>query len=469
MKITPSTRRHFLKSSGAAAIAAGVQILPRHLLGGPGQVPPSEVLNIALIGAGGRGIQNAGFLLAEKEAKIVAVADPAEHFSLEDRYYKGFGGRRVAKALVEKHEAEAGRKAHCSEYVDFRVLLERERGIDAVVCSTPDHLHALVSVLAMRLGKHVYCEKPLTHNIREARLVAQVARETKVATQMGNHGHSTVGIRETVEHLRAGTIGAVRDVQVWSPGKRMNPGLVAVPTGSPSVPRGLDWDLWLGPREKRPYHPAYHPMGWRDFWGFGGAGLGDMGCHDMDAAAWGLDLYEPVAIEGFGAGITQDDVVPMASMVYFSFPERQGRPPVTMTWRDNGLRPPAQSGVDGFVLPPRGVLFQGEKGVIECDGGGGPPRIFPRELRISTPTPPQLIPRVEGHHRDWINACKGGAPASSAFKHGARLTELVLLGVLAVRSRRRVLWNSAEMKAQPGLAGADEIINGSYRRGWEVA
>lgn len=468
MKVNGSTRRRFLSSTGTLVLAAGFQILPRRLLGGPGHTPPSETLNVALVGAGGRGMQNAGFLLAEKDVRLVAVADPAEHFSLEHTYYKGFGGRQAARTMIDEHAARSGQGGRCATHADFRVLLERESGVDAVVCSTPDHLHAGVSILAMRAGKHVYCEKPLTHNLREARLVARVAQETRVATQMGNHGHSTNGIRETVEHLRAGTIGTVRKVHVWSPARRVNPGLIAAPTSAPPVPPGLDWDLWLGPRTPRPYHPAYHPMGWRDFWAFGGAGLGDMGCHDLDAAAWGLDLYEPSAIEGFGAGAMDSEIAPQATMVYFDFPARAGRPALTLTWQDNGLRPQAQPVLEGFTLPPRGVLFLGEKGAIECDGAGGPPRIFPRQLRMSVSPPPPSIPRVPGHHRDWLNACKGGPAASSAFVHAARLTELVLLGVLAVRVRQRIEWNAEEMRTQPGVPGAEEILHGSYRPGWEV-
>lgn len=468
MKINDSTRRRFLKTTGAVALTAGIQFLPRRLLGGSGHTPPSEMLTVALVGAGGRGLQNAGFLLAEGDVKIVAVADPAEHYSLEHTYYKGFGGRMAALELVKKHDETVGSASRCAGYADFRVLMERERGVDAIVCSTPDHLHALISIMAMRAGKHVYCEKPLTHNIREARLVARVAQETGVATQMGNHGHSTNGIRETVEHLRAGTIGVVREVHVWSPARRVNPAVMSVPKERPAVPSGFDWDLWLGPREGYAYHPAYHPMGWRDFWAFGGAGLGDMGCHDMDAAAWGLDLFEPSSIEGFGAGPRDDEVAPQATTVFYRFPERQGRPPLMLTWRDNGLRPPSQPELEGFALPQRGVLFLGEKGAIECDGGGGAPRIFPRSLRLKAKTPPAEIPRVKGHHRDWINACKGGPSASSAFEHGARLTELVLLGVLAIRTRKRIEWNAAGMSVQSGVPGAEQILHGTYRPGWEI-
>ena len=238
MKVNASTRREFVRR-GAAGITA-FTVLPRQVLGGPRFVPPSERVNVALVGAGGQGIRNARALLALGDVQIVAVADPAERFSLESFYYKGWGGREPGRALAEEHAAQAGGTRRCSAYEDFRVMLEREKGIDAVVCATPDHLHAAVSVMAMRLGRHVYCEKPLAHNLREARLIARVARETGVATQMGNHGHSTAGIRETVEHLQAGTIGTVREVQAWSTGRRNNLALTGRPEEAPPVPAGLN-------------------------------------------------------------------------------------------------------------------------------------------------------------------------------------------------------------------------------------
>ncbi len=465
MKVSPSTRRRFVKGAGAALTA--FTVLPRYLLGGPGYVPPSEKVNVALVGAGGRGMQLARMLLAESDARIVAVADPAESYSLEDFYYKGSGGRAAARALVAEHGTDGAPAYGCNVYEDVRRLLEREKAVDAVICATPDHLHAWVSLLAMRSGRHIYCEKPLTHNLREVRVVARVARETGVATQMGNHGHSTVGIRETVEHLRAGTIGPVREVQVWTTAKRVNPGLVGRPVGTPPVPAGMNWDQWLGPREPRPYHPAYHPVGWRDFRAFGGGGVADMGCHDLDAAAWALDLNSPSRVEGYGGGRTDDEITPQASVIHYDFPARGGRPALKVSWHDGGLMPPTPEVLGGFPRPPRGILFLGEKGAIQCDGAGGAPRLFPARLRAE-PKPRQVIPRSNGHLRDWLDACKGGKPASANFDYGARLTELVLLGVLAVRLRRPIEWDAENLRVPSGPAGVEEMIRGTYRAGWEV-
>jgi predicted dehydrogenase len=221
--------------------------------------------------------------------------------------------------------------------------------VDAVVCATPDHLHAAVSVLAMRLGRHVYCDKPLAHNLRETRLIARVARETGVATQMGNHGHSTPGIRETVEHLQAGTIGTVRAVHAWSTGRRNNLALTGRPADAAPMPAGLNWDLWLGPREPRPFHSAYHPVCWRDFWAFGNAGLGDMACHDLDAATWGCDLHAPESVEGSAGGYTDAEIGPHAALVRYRFPARGARPALPLTWYDGGLMPPKP----GHCAPPR--------------------------------------------------------------------------------------------------------------------
>src|SRR3954469_12266375 len=213
MKITASTRRHFIKTAATAVTA--FNILPRHVLGGPRFVPPSEKVNVAMVGVGGRGLQNMKALLGLDDVQVIAITDPAERFSLEDFYYKGSGGRLVAIDQVQKHYAEKTPNFRCVGYEDFRVMLEKEKAIDAILCATPDHLHAYVTLRAMRAGKHVYCEKPLTHNLWEAREVARVAKETGAATQMGNQGHSSVGIRETVEHIRGGTIGTVREVQAW--------------------------------------------------------------------------------------------------------------------------------------------------------------------------------------------------------------------------------------------------------------
>ncbi|HUR59883.1 MAG TPA: Gfo/Idh/MocA family oxidoreductase [Opitutaceae bacterium] len=465
MKVNASTRRQFIKTASTAVTA--FTILPRHVLGGPRFVPPSEKVNIAMIGQGGRGLENLTALLGLADAQVMAVADPANVFSLEAFYYKGSGGRSVAKSRIEKHYAEKVPNFRCAEYEDFRVMLEKEKSIDAVLCATPDHLHAYVALRAMRAGKHVYCEKPLTHNIAEARAVARVAKETGLATQMGNQGHSSNGIRDTVEHLRGGTIGTVREIHAWVPAKRWNPGLVTKPTESMPVPAGINWDLWLGPREPRAFNTAYFPVSWRDFWTFGTSAMGDFGCHDLDAACWAFDLQPPTRVEALAVGPTDDEIAPHGSTIFYDFAANGAQPPIRLTWYDGGVRPRAPELLGKFPLPRRGVMFVGEKGVIQCDGAGGAPRLFPESLRTA-PKPAQTLKRVAGHHRDWLDAIKGGDAAGSNFEYGARLTEIGLLGVLSLRLRKPFDWDAANMKAV-GIPEAEPLIKGTYRAGWELA
>jgi predicted dehydrogenase len=463
-----STRRDFLKAG--AATAGLFTIVPRHVLGGRGFVPPSDKVNVALVGAGGRGRENVvQGLFPLVDAQVIAVADPAESFSLEKFYYKSTAGRAPVKAEIEKHYAAKTPNFRCAEYEDFRVMLDKEKAIDAVLCGTPDHLHAYVSVRAMRAGKHVYCEKPLTHNLWEARQVARVAKEAGVATQMGNQGHSSEGIRQTCELIWAGAIGPVREVHAWVGAKRWNPKLTGRPTETPPVPAGLNWDLWLGPREPQPYHPAYFPVAWRDFWAFGSANLGDFGCHDLDAACWALDLHAPLSVEARAAGPTDADIVPHGSIVYYHFGPRGDKPPVKITWYDGGLAPERPAGLPANeALPARGVLLVGDKGTLLCGGAGGKPRLLSTPKAEGFVPPKPTLPRSNGHHRDWLDACKGSPPAGSHFEYGARLTEIVLLGVLALRTGRRIEWDAANLKAQ-GVPRADEVIKESYRTGWEVA
>ncbi|MBN2506832.1 MAG: Gfo/Idh/MocA family oxidoreductase [Verrucomicrobia bacterium] len=460
-------RRAFLRT--AAASAAAVSLVPRHVLGGAGFVPPSETIHLALIGAGGQGRTNMQALFREPDVRIVAVADPREEADYSRFYYGGTAGRKPVQAAIEKQYAARLPGFRCAEYEDFRVLLEKEKGVDAVLCATPDHAHAAVCVRAMRLGKHVYCEKPLTHNVWEARQMARVARETGVATQMGNQGHSGEGIRATCEWIWAGAIGNVREVHGWSDAGGWAEGS-GRPQDTPPVPAGFNWDVWLGPREARPYHPGYAPYNWRGWWAFGTGAIGDMACHNLDPAVWALDLRDPLTVEAHAPGV-DTEVVSRCAVFTYTFAPRDGKPPVTLTWYDGGLRPPRPDELDDddvFGGGGNGLLFVGDRGKIMCAGWGGSPVIIPQSRMDGMKRPEKTIARSKGHHRDWLDACKGGPAASARFEYGARLTELVLLGNVALRAGKKIRWDAENLRAA-NAPEADRFIRESCRSGWDIA
>jgi predicted dehydrogenase len=463
------TRRQFIGTTAAAA--AAFTIVPRHVLGGPRFVAPSDKVNVAIIGAGGQGRTNARELFKLADVQVMALADPAEHWDLSRWYYGGVAGRGPVRAEIEKHYAEKTPNFRCAVYEDVRAMLEKEQAIDAVLIATPDHQHAHGAILAMKAGKHVFCEKPLTHNIREARLVAQVAKETGVATQMGNQGRSGEGHRLTVEWLHAGAIGAVREVHAWSGGPSLgrNP---LVHTDPSFKPAGFNWDLWLGPREERPFDGAIAPFTWRYFWDFGNGSMPDMGIHHVDPAFNALDLEGPTLVEGRSSQVHPVTVVGSHFMTY-RCPAKGTRGPVTVYWYDTGLRPPVPMGLDPDDPQQRlgegenGIVIIGDKGILTAGGWSGMPRLLPLDLRASFTPPAKTLPRVAGHHADWIQGCKGGTKPSSNFEYGARLTEFMLLGTLALRARKPIKWDAANMRAS-NAPDVQPIIEGTYRPGWEL-
>jgi len=462
-------RRRFLKTS-ATALAA-VSIVPRHVLGGAKFVPPSEKVHVALIGCGGQGRTNARQLFRLDDVQITAVADPQESFSLEEFYYRGMGGRKPVKAEIEKHYQEKTRNYRVAEYVDFRDMLAKEKDVDAILCATPDHLHAYVCMTAMRQGKHVYCEKPLTHNVWESRLVAKMAKETGLATQLGNQGHSGEGIRATCEWIWDGAIGDVREVHAWTGASRWNKGFIAGRPPAQSTPKGCDWDLWIGPRKMRPYSSAYTPVTWRDYFDFGTAPIGDFFCHNFDPACWALDLTNPLTIEAHAAGGVDSEIAPVGSIYTYTFGPRGNMPPVTFTWYDGSLMPPRPEilePTDNLGSGGNGILFVGDKGMITCAGWAGAPQLLPGARMDSYQRPAKTLKRSNGHHRDWIDACKGGPEASANFQYGSVLSEIGLLGLVALRAKKKIHWDGAALKATNDPA-ADAFIKEYYRPGWDPA
>jgi hypothetical protein len=362
------------------------------------------------------------------------------------------------------------------------VMLEKEKGIDAVIIATPDHTHAMITMATLRAGKHVYCQKPLTHTVSEARAITEAARRYKVVTQMGNQGQSFESMRVLKEWLDDGAIGKVTEVHAWT--DRPVGGdpwsdfaVVARPTDTPPVPGTLDWEKWLGPVAFRPYHPAYHPMKWRAWQDFGTGALGDMGCHILDPAFWALELGPPQSVEATSTHFepaVASETYPRASIVRYAFPARGNRPPVKLTWYDGRLLPPSPPGMEpGRSLPGSGALLIGDKGtILHGSHGADGVRLLPETRMQEYRRPPKTLRRVtEGHEGDWIRACKegpGGVPPCSPFEYGGALTEMVLLGVLAIRMKdQRLDWDSQKLRFTNNEK-ANDLLRIQYRDGWTL-
>jgi predicted dehydrogenase len=364
-------------------------------------------------------------------------------------------------------------------YKDFRIMIEKEaKNIDAVTVGTPDHIHAVASMAAIRAGKHVYCQKPLTHTLLECRELTKAAHAAGVMTSMGNQGHASEGSRLTNEWIQAGVIGDVREVHVWSDraGVLWKQG-IGRPTETPPVPATLDWDLWLGPVRERPYNPAYAPHSWRGWWDFGTGALGDMGCHIIDHPVWALKLGSPTAVE---ARTTLDgtllagnklnfEMYPVAAVVYYEFPARGSLPAVKMTWYEGGLMPPTPAEMPaGQKLPDNGVLYIGSKGKMFHGSHGGMPQLVPATLHEQAKAVAKTMERSPGHYEEWVLACKGGMRPVDNFDYSGPLTETVLLGVLAMRSPgTRLEWDSENLKVK-NAPEINQYTHIEYRKGWTL-
>ncbi len=439
-----STRRDFLKQTSVAT--AAFMFISPHILGREKSTPPSDKLAIAAAGIGGRGGHNLGKLEGEQ---FVAFCDVDEE--------------QAAKSL-NKYEG-------IPFYHDYRVMLDKHPDVDAVAVSTPDHTHAVIAMEAIQRWKHVYCEKPLAHNLHEVRCLMAAAEKHGVQTQLGNQGHSYDDIRKLCEWVWDGAIGPVKEVQAWYTRPYGN----GKPRSSeiPPVPGSLSWDLWLGPAPERPYHPDYLPGSWRSWLDFGTGVLGDWVCHILDPTFWALKLNAPMCITATnGEGVYSPERFPLSSSIEYDFPARGEMPPVKVTWtygQELDL-PQLKDEKLGDWNSKAGALLIGEKGcILHGSHGAGNCKILPVSKAKDYQNPPEFIPRVEGgHHQDWIRACKTGKPAGSNFNYGGPLTELALLGVIAtIYDQQTLEWDSENARFTNNRI-ANHYLNPPYREGWSL-
>lgn len=433
-------RRGFIANSLAAA---AFSIVPRHVIGGKNFKAPSDTLNIASIGAGG--VCRAYISNCDSE-NIVALCD------VDDQ--------RAAETFQKYPNAR--------KYRDFRIMLEKEKNIDAVIVGTPDHTHTVAAMAVMQSGKHLYCAKPLTRTIAEARLLTKTAKSTAVATQMSTQQNASDDHRVLEEMIASGAIGNISEVHIWS-NRPIWPQGIERPADSPSIPDALDWDLWLGPAPYRPYHPAYVPFNWRGWWDFGTGALGDMGCHGFDPIYKALKLTQPVSVEASSTPVNKE-TFPSGSIVHYEFPARGDMPPVTVTWYDGGLQPTRPEELpdqESMNFGSGGTLYIGEKGKIVSTATGNKPRLIPTE-KMEAYTPPEpYLPRSIGHYQEWLAACKGGEAAGANFSYGGPVTEMVLLGNVALRVPGKLNWDYENMRFT-NIDEANQYIDEPYRDGWAL-
>jgi predicted dehydrogenase len=460
-------RRNFLKS--ATASIGLFSIVPSYVLGQNGDTPPSGKLNVAAIGVGGIGQSN-----------LKVICKPLSERQEEGAWPDSNSQNIVALCDVDWEYAKETFEEYpeAKRYKDYRVMLE-EMGdkIDAVLIATPDHTHACIAMQAMRHGKHIYVQKPLTHSVYEARILTEAARKYGVITQMGNQGHSWEGNRQICEWIWDGAIGNVHEVHAWT-NRPVWPQGLPTPEDTPPVPKTLDWDLWLGPAPQRPYHPAYHPWDWRAWVDFGTGALGDMACHILDPVFWALKLKYPVSVEGsYVSNVIQkwekqpvQDSYPLGSSIHLEYPARKSMPAVKVHWYDGGLMPERPEELEDSRRMgdnSGGVIFIGDEGKLMCGAYGRQPELIPYPRMKAYQKPKKIIPRVETtHEMDWVNAVKEGRQPSSNFDYAGPFTEMVLMGNLCLfEPGKKILWDGDNMQVT-NIPELNKYVNPPYRDGW---
>jgi predicted dehydrogenase len=506
------SRRSFIRN--AAVTGAAVSIVPRHVLG-RGFTPPSDKFNVACVGVGGMGRSN---LINLASQNIVALCDvdwgyTDKNLSRLDTDISNLQahidhpdatpatGKPAPKIDPEKSKERLENILHlkndlipkAKRYSDYRKMLDQQKDIDGVVIATPDHMHATIALACMDIGKHVYVQKPLCWSVDEARRLSKRAAETKLATQMGNQGRSLDDTRTAVEYIWSGAIGEVREIHVWTdrpvgfwpqgvprPKAAVEPldalkwdqsgvdaRLAAAMAGNYPVPETLSWDLFLGVGPEVPYHPIYHPFNWRGWTDWGCGAIGDMGAHLLDVSMWALNLGLPTSIETVSTPFNGASY-PSGELIFYEFPARGSMPPVRLTWYDGGLMPqkPEELG-DEELIKEGGAIIVGSKGKLMHNTYGAHPRLLPQSLQESAGKPPEKLARIPGeaHELNWVDAARGTAETDSPFSYAAKLTEVMLLGVVALRAGRKINYDGANMRIT-NVPDANQYLTRQYRQGW---
>jgi hypothetical protein len=505
--LSNSNRRSFLTT--AAGAAAAFTIVPRHVLGGTRFVAPSDKVTVAYIGLGTQGIRELLPMLKNDDIQVVAVCDPnfctnnyvdwdkhglrndIREFLSKPEWHDGldgiYAGRKIGREIVETHYAAkraADQYKGCASYSDFRELLEQQKDLDAVKIMTPDHLHATISIAAMKKGKHVMMHKPIANRLVEARKVIETARQTGVATHF-IPWDSRGSMDLVMQWIKDGSIGTLRAVHNWT-NRPVWPQYLTLPQDRPPIPEGFEWDLWLGPALDRPYHPHYTHAVFRGWYDFGGGSIADMGHYSLWIVFRTLKLGAPLSVEAtpstactiieqVSTKIRNDYSFPQASTIRFRFPAREEFGPLDLWWHDGGMKPPMPEELyqDNRELPAEGMMFVGDKGKILAGFRIDDPHLIPeKKMRAYTDSHPAPAPSGDTVNErnglaEWVTACRGGKPSEGSFLHAGPISDAFNLGAIACRVGKRLEWDAQNAKIA-NVPEANQYLTREYRRGWEL-